>query len=64
MRAHPSPGLPILRGPPREVLRFVPSSEGMILSLSCGHQVTRDWAPGNGKVPCEACRQKEAPRAS
>lgn len=64
MRECIEPGLPILRGPPREVTRFVASSEGMILTLSCGHQITRDWAPGNGRVPCEVCRQEEAPHAS
>jgi hypothetical protein len=64
MRAHVEPGLPILRGPLREVVRYVASSAGMLLTLSCGHQVTRDWVPGAGRIPCEACRIEEAPRAS
>ena len=62
MRERPSPGLPLLRGPLREVVRAIPSSAGMVLTLSCGHVLTRDWVPGGGRIPCEAC-QKEAPDA-
>lgn len=56
------PGLPILRGPLREVVRSVPSSEGMVLALSCGHTLVRDWAPGNGRIPCEVCLREETSR--